>query len=776
MTWQLSQNSEDETNPTYTLTISGTGAMADYTNGKQPWYQYQTAITNINVNDGVIYIGDHAFRGTRITAFKIPASVKNIGNYALIQNKELASVSISSDNKSESLRVEDDVIYKSYMRSDGSIGWELSYFPIAKYTEEYTVPSFVTAIGANALQMAQCQKVTVLSPCSINAYAFSGNSALETVVLPDGVTFGTEGVNIGSGFDGTFYGCTNLANVENFINANIYSIGDRVFNNTKVNDLLIPNTVTIINSGSFATDNGNFVSIIFEADSQLTTVAATAFTAGKYNAKFVENDIDAYLNFVSAGLKAQLGDKVLPINDTFIFEWSGVNTLSIIGVAENAELNDVKIPDEVNGYAVTKIADEAFMGNTAITSVTFEPGASITVGEKAFYNCSSMISFNTGMREIFLGNNALGSCTALKMVYIPNAQALGHKIFTMTNNVNTFLINSDVSCEYDSFKRSDDRAFVTNGTVYITGQTEDEIEKIASVFHNEQRTYITKLVMGLDSKFPPETNFEENILAYPIRIGHVFRGWYDNINYDGETASVPTPGKTYYAKWEEKKDSSISFNNSLNLDKVYDGKAVSISENDYSIIGDNREVTFYYQIKNENGTWKDIDTAPINVGTYQVKGIAVETDTYKSAETIWKEFTISKADPVYKVPTGLTAIEGQSLMDVKLPSGFTWKDELITSVGNPGNNTFIAIYTPSDTINYKIVEVQVTITVTKIEKTQTNDTVNLKSRSDKNTAVEAVKTGDSSYSTLVNIFLVFLSLLGLGKVAAFRARRNQNNA
>ena len=53
---------------TYTLTISGTGAMYDYESVSmsdffinQPWYSFADKITKIVINDGVTYIGEYAF-------------------------------------------------------------------------------------------------------------------------------------------------------------------------------------------------------------------------------------------------------------------------------------------------------------------------------------------------------------------------------------------------------------------------------------------------------------------------------------------------------------------------------------------------------------------------------------------------------------------------------------------------------------------------------------------------------------------------------------------
>ena len=86
--------------------------------------------------------------------------------------------------------------------------------------------------------------------------------------------------------------------------------------------------------------------------------------------------------------------------------------------------------------------------------------------------------------------------------------------------------------------------------------------------------------------------------------------------------------------------------------------------------------------------------------------------------TCTKAYTIEKATPTYTVPTGLTAIFGETLADVTLPSAedgaWSWQAEETTSVGSVGENIFLATFTPTDVDNYKVVEdVKVTITVTE---------------------------------------------------------------
>ncbi len=77
------------------------------------------------------------------------------------------------------------------------------------------------------------------------------------------------------------------------------------------------------------------------------------------------------------------------------------------------------------------------------------------------------------------------------------------------------------------------------------------------------------------------------------------------------------------------------------------------------------------------------------------------------------KLTILKATPDCALPGNLTAVYGQTLADVELPDGWTWNDPVATKVGNTGKNTFQAIFTPADNLNYKTVTETLTVTVTK---------------------------------------------------------------
>ena len=120
-------------------------------------------------------------------------------------------------------------------------------------------------------------------------------------------------------------------------------------------------------------------------------------------------------------------------------------------------------------------------------------------------------------------------------------------------------------------------------------------------------------------------------------------------------------------------------------------------------------------------SWADGTQVVGNAGTNTFKAIFTPTDTtnYNVVNNINVSVTVSKATPTYTVPTGVTAEYGKTLSNVALPTGWSWVDGTQT-VGNVGQNTFKAIFTPADASNYETIEnVDVTINVSPADITPT---------------------------------------------------------
>ena len=86
-------------NGTQTLTISGTGAMADYNSDNQPWKDFRGDITSVVIEDGVTSIGDYAFYGcTSLTSVTIYApELTYYGSNAFSNNASGRKIYVYSD-------------------------------------------------------------------------------------------------------------------------------------------------------------------------------------------------------------------------------------------------------------------------------------------------------------------------------------------------------------------------------------------------------------------------------------------------------------------------------------------------------------------------------------------------------------------------------------------------------------------------------------------------------------------------------------------------------
>ena len=90
---------------TGTLTIFGTGAMADYGSSSRPWEDYETEITTVVVENGVTYVGTNSFRELdNLTIATIADSVEEWGDYVFYVSPKLESVKLSSRLKTIGIR------------------------------------------------------------------------------------------------------------------------------------------------------------------------------------------------------------------------------------------------------------------------------------------------------------------------------------------------------------------------------------------------------------------------------------------------------------------------------------------------------------------------------------------------------------------------------------------------------------------------------------------------------------------------------------------------
>lgn len=258
----------------HVLTISGTGAMTDWSlGGRVPWAGWSSDsvyyVTSVTIGDGVTSIGGNAFDScVGLTSITIPNSVTSIGASAFHSCGKLTSITIPNSVAS----IGESAFFGcssltgiTIPNSVDSIG-EYAFYGCSSLTS-MTIPSSVTSIGKSTFSgcgsltsitipdsvtsigesaFVDCSRLTSItipdSVTSIGKSAFIGCSSLASVTIPDGVT------SIG---DSTFYRCSSLTSVT--IPDSVTSIGLWAFHSCKkLTSITIPDGVTSIGNSAFS--------------------------------------------------------------------------------------------------------------------------------------------------------------------------------------------------------------------------------------------------------------------------------------------------------------------------------------------------------------------------------------------------------------------------------------------------------------------------------------------------------------------------------------------
>lgn len=298
------------------LTISGTGAMKDYSfYNKAPWYEYMYSISRVVIQKGITSIGKNAFGDCEyLTGVTIPEGVESIGDYAFWDCKRLRGITIPDgvthigrgafDNCARLVDItlpesatsigegafEDCDAIENIALPSGMTSIAADTFSSCGALKNIVIPDGVTSIGNSAF--SYCGLTDIMIPENveyIGGEAFRGCEKLESIVIPDGIT------SIG---DYTFCGCSSLTDitlpesVESIgkhafeksaitnitLSDNVTSIGESAFEKSKLTNIEIPDGVTRIENNTFyACDT--LTDVMFSAD--ITFIGSGAFAQCK---------------------------------------------------------------------------------------------------------------------------------------------------------------------------------------------------------------------------------------------------------------------------------------------------------------------------------------------------------------------------------------------------------------------------------------------------------------------------------------------------------------
>jgi len=447
-----------------------------------------TKLKTIIIPDGLTSIKNYAFNAfpANVTTFKIPASVKSIGDRAFANCTGIESISIP-----------DSVSTIGAYAFSGCSG-----------LKSVIIPNAVTNLGIYSFQ--NCSNLSALTlPTAlsgINEGVFSGCSKLISVNFPESL------VSLGKS---AFSGCTAL--VLSTIPSAINSIGESCFSAcVGLKSIAIPSSVSVINNSVFSGCTGlasvqlptSIKSIgnqAFSGCNALTSISIPANTNINYN---------AFQN--CKGL----------VTATTPYTYNSGN------VFEGClHLKTIVIPS-----GMSSIKDYAFYHCNSVDSI-YIPNSVYTIGNSAFYGCSNLKKLSLPTYLYTIKDYAFAYCSSLNSISLPaTLSGIPNFCFSRCTSLSSITIPGLVST-IGSY--AFDGCTGLN-SIYIENSFPVDLTKYTAVFNNVNKTscilnvpYGTKARYVTANQWSEFTNIVENSTGFFISSNKV-----ELTYHPGSTSSI----------------------------------------------------------------------------------------------------------------------------------------------------------------------------------------------------------------------------------------------
>ncbi len=448
-----------------TLTISGSGAMANYTyDSKLPW---GTAITTVVVKSGVTNIGNYAFKNcANITSVTLPSSVTTVGELAFFGCEKLSSISTANITT-----------------------YNYGSFKGCKSMTAVTVNASVTAIPATCF--SGCSKLATVTfngtnVTSIGTSAFEDCAKLTSVTVPSGVsTIGKK----------AFYGCTSLKTVT--LNSNLSSIESLAFGKcSSISTLTVPTGISTIGEGAFFGCSGlTSISLPFVGNRKVTYSDTNKHTFGYIFGKqpydggeaVRQNYVTAATQPSSASYTVTHKNRTSYTYSTTYYDYDNNGGSGVYSERKDNAVNIYYIPRSLSKVTITNssfIPSYAFENCDMLGSVTIS-SAVTAMGYSAFKNCKNLYSFTASNSSTStLGKETFEYCSNLRSVTIPTG--------------NTAMTNLEYNLFYDCYNLKSFTA--PQGIQYIEKQAFWGCSNLSTIhLHSNVKAIDTDAFDGCDS-------------------------------------------------------------------------------------------------------------------------------------------------------------------------------------------------------------------------------------------------------------------------------------
>ncbi len=363
-------------------------------------------LTAVELPNSVKYIGVHAFAASNIVSIVTGSGVKRIADEAFLYCEKLIDVALGSYDFTE------QEIKDSSLLSIGNYA-----FMNCPQLQRITIPSSVIDIGAYAFRNTDIFKSSMTGAVYADNWIVDFNDTITEELVVDKGTVGIARY--------AFYNCQQLKSIKIDSSVRIISKG-AFYNCTALERVEFPDELETIEDYAFYSCTSLKLTRL---PPMLKKIGRSAFYLCGRADNYI-GDTDSDLLEIPAGV-TYIGD--------FAFYGCGYRS----GEAISGETATAGIDIIVIGDSVEYIGKCAFRGFASLRSVTIAGTAMI--GDKAFYECSSLEQVVVGDKLVGIGNKAFYKCSKLKTATFPSTlTSVGEYAFYKCESLETMDLGKTV--------------------------------------------------------------------------------------------------------------------------------------------------------------------------------------------------------------------------------------------------------------------------------------------------------------------------------------------
>ena len=283
----------------------------------------------------------------------------------------------------------------------------------------------------------------------------------------------------------TFEDCNNLANIT--IPNSVNSIGEDAFRESSISSIIIPTTVSLIGSGSFAYCS-NLTNVIITGNG-ITSIGSYAFQQclNLTNITICNgvSTIEPYaFSKCSSLTKITIPDSVTSIGEYAFWDCPNLTNVAIGNGITSLDpyifKNCTSLAKFEGGFASNDgrcwIVDGELncFAPAGLTKYTL-PDNITSIGNRVFYECATIVNVTIPDSVISIGEDTFSRCTNLSSIFIPdNVISIGESAFADCTNLSSTTIGKGVTSIGDSAFSNCSGQLIINSKLIETDYSYDD--------------------------------------------------------------------------------------------------------------------------------------------------------------------------------------------------------------------------------------------------------------------------------------------------------------